>query len=361
MSNNNILKCLALAACLTLTGVTASYAYDFESDGIYYDITSSKEVGVTYKNTDYNSYSGDIVIPSTVRYNSKTYTVTSIRGYAFYKCTSLTSIDLPDGVTSIKYGAFEDCASLTNIVIPDAVTSIEDYTFYNCTSLTSIDLPDGLTSIGSYAFYYCTSLVSIDLPDGLTSIGYRAFQSCKSLVSIDLPNGVMSIEDEAFSGCTSLVSIDLPDGLTSIWDEAFSGCTSLTDVYSLNVTPPTCSNSYVFSTTTYNNATLHVPSEALTNYQTTSPWSKFDNIVGDATTGIEDVSISEEYSIGTSNGTITVTGVSGTVSVYGMNGVKVAEATADGGTTLLDIPQRGIYIVKVSDGKSSAAQKVTVQ
>ena len=66
--------------------------------------------------------------------------------------------------------------------------------------------------------------------------------------------------------------------------------------------------------------------------------------------------ISEEYYIKTGNGSITVTGVSGTVSVYGMNGVKVAEATADGNAITLGIPQQGIYIVKVYDGKVTVTQ-----
>ena len=82
-------------------------AHDFEVDGIYYNITSSSDltVAVTYRGNSYNHYSneyrGAVTIPSTVTYNSKTYSVTSIREEAFYGCSSLTAITLPASVTSI--------------------------------------------------------------------------------------------------------------------------------------------------------------------------------------------------------------------------------------------------------------------
>ena len=100
--------------------------------------------------------------------------LTSI-GSAFYSCSSLTSVSIPDGVTSIGSSAFEDCSSLTSITIPDGVTSIESCTFRWCSSLTSVSIPDGVTSIGEYAFYNCSSLTSITIPDGVTYIGSNAF------------------------------------------------------------------------------------------------------------------------------------------------------------------------------------------
>ena len=80
---------------------------------------------------------------------------------AFYGCSGLTSITIPDGVTSIGSSAFEDCSGLTSVTIPDSVTSISDSAFYGCSSLTSITIPDGVTSIGSYAFYDCNSLKTV--------------------------------------------------------------------------------------------------------------------------------------------------------------------------------------------------------
>ena len=156
--------------------------------------------------------------------------VTSIGDWAFNGCSSLTSVVIPEGVTSINDGAFYDCASLTSIVIPEGVTSIGDWAFNGCSSLTSVVIPEGVTSIGDSAFAGCSSLTSIVIPKGVTSIGTGAFSSCSSLTSIVIPESVTSIGDWAFFGCSSLTSVVIPDGVTSIGDWAFNGCSSLTSV-----------------------------------------------------------------------------------------------------------------------------------
>lgn len=112
----------------------------------------------------------------------------SIGNYAFYGCTSLTSIDLPEGVTSISVHAFSGCTSMTSITISDGVTSIGDYAFYYCNSLTSITIPEGVTSIDVSVFRNCTSLTSIDLPESVTSIGVSAFYGCSKLTALILRN-----------------------------------------------------------------------------------------------------------------------------------------------------------------------------
>ena len=156
--------------------------------------------------------------------------VTSISWYAFYDCTSLTSVTIPDSVTSISWYAFYNCRSLTSVTIPNSVTSIGEHAFYDCTSLTSVTIPDSVTSIGWYAFYNCRSLTSVTIPDSVTSIGYKAFCSCESLTSVTIPDSVMFIANEAFADCKSLTSVMIPNGVTSIHDDAFSRCTSLTSV-----------------------------------------------------------------------------------------------------------------------------------
>jgi hypothetical protein len=140
--------------------------------------------------------------------------VISIGDYAFYGCTGLTSITIPNSVTSIGKGAFEDCIGLTSITIPDSVTSIGDEAFSGCTNLTSITIPDGVTDIGYGAFSGCTGLTSITIPDGVTSIGDYAFNRCTGLTSITIPNSVTSIGPGAFYGCTGLTSITIGAGVT---------------------------------------------------------------------------------------------------------------------------------------------------
>lgn len=110
-----------------------------------------------YEVTGYTGELVDVVIPK--EYNALP--VTSIGDRAFFGCSSLTSINIPDSVTSIGGSAFAGCNSLTSVVIGDSVTSIGDRAFFNCYSLTSIKIPDSVTSIKNFAFAFCTSLQSI--------------------------------------------------------------------------------------------------------------------------------------------------------------------------------------------------------
>ena len=110
--------------------------------------------------------------------------VTSIGVFAFYSCTSITSIAIPNGVTSIGQYAFRDCSFLISITIPNSVTSIGEGAFFNCHSLSSLTISNSVTSIGERAFYYCRFLTSITLPNSVTSIGGNAFSDCYSLDTI---------------------------------------------------------------------------------------------------------------------------------------------------------------------------------
>ena len=116
------------------------------------------------------------------------------------------------------------------------MTSIGDYAFYSCSSLTSITLPEGVTSIGDYAFDGCSSLTSITIPESVTSIGSSAFSGCSSLTSITIPESVTSIGDKAFYNCSSLYSVTIGSGVLSIGNDAFS---TPEKVIWLTNTPPT--------------------------------------------------------------------------------------------------------------------------
>ena len=226
---------------------------------------------------------GDLVIPATINGYSVTSigdlaffycsgltsitipnSVTSIGNQAFYNCSGLSSITIPNSVTSIGYFAFEGCSGLTSVhisdlaawcnisfsdnplsyanhlflngtevtflVIPNSVTSIGYSTFANCSGLTSVIIPNSVTSIGNSAFRGCSNLKSITIPNSVTSIGHYAFEHCSNLSSITIPNSVTSIGYYAFGGCSGLTSVTIGNSVTSICDGAFYGCSGLTSV-----------------------------------------------------------------------------------------------------------------------------------
>lgn len=173
---------------------------------------------------------GAIEIPSTVSYGGKDYSVTTIGGFAFFECTKLKSIVIPNGVTTIEQRAFEGCTGLTSLIIPNSVTTIEAQAFQGCTGLTSVVMSDNVQNIGSDAFYACRNLASINIPNSLTSISDRTFHNCNSLASLTIPTSVTSIGNGAFAFCKSLPSLTIPQTVANIGMSAFLGCSGLTSM-----------------------------------------------------------------------------------------------------------------------------------
>ena len=276
----------AFENCTALTSITIGNSVTNISQSAFENCTGLTSITVNSGNTVYHS-AGNCLINT----ESKTVilgcinsvipndgSVTSIGDQAFYNCTRLTSITIPDSITNIGYYAFYNCTALTSITIGDSVTSIGDWAFYGCTGLTSITIPDSVTSIGSMAFYdtgyynnednweddvlyignhlieakysktgaytikdrtltiadcafeECTGLTSITIPDSVTSIGSYAFYYCTGLTSITIPDTVTSIGGVAFYNCTGLTSITIPDSITNIGYYAFYNCTALTSI-----------------------------------------------------------------------------------------------------------------------------------
>ena len=238
-----------ILAVIVLISALPTFAFNITAsaltDGYFTYTVENGEVIITDCNT---SISGDIEIPSTLG----GYPVTKIGDDAFYYCTSLTSVIIPDGVTKIGARAFYQCTSLAEITIPNSVVSINEWafgycaittitipkgittinesTFDSCKSLVDIEIPNSVTSIGFSAFYNCDSLKYIKLPENLTLLGECSFYGCNSLTNITIPRGVTSIGRSAFLYCDSLASISLPDSVISIGDAAFRCCTSLTNI-----------------------------------------------------------------------------------------------------------------------------------
>lgn len=124
------LKIVLVTALLSFPLSPAS-AYDFETDGIYYDVISLSDLTCKVTSGD-NQYSGDVVIPSTVQYKNFPFSVISIDHCAFDCCYELTSVTIPGSVTTIGDMAFRSCSGLNNITIPNSVTSIDEFAFMGC-------------------------------------------------------------------------------------------------------------------------------------------------------------------------------------------------------------------------------------
>ena len=104
-------------------------AYDVKVDGIYYNLIPKVNIAEVTKGD--NEYEGYITIPSSIKVNDTEYSVTSIGSKAFYNCSGLTSITIPNSVTSIGERTFYYCSRLTSIIIPNSVTSIGEDAFRN--------------------------------------------------------------------------------------------------------------------------------------------------------------------------------------------------------------------------------------
>ena len=148
--------------------------------------------------------------------------VTSICQNAFYGCTALASVEIPDSVTSIGNSAFWACASLTDIVIPGSVNELGYAVFSGCSNLVSATLSDGLLSTGDRTFSDCSALSHVIFPDGLKSIGHETFLRCTGLTEIVIPDGVTEIGVYAFSDCENLSDITIPNSVVSIGILAFN-------------------------------------------------------------------------------------------------------------------------------------------
>ena len=202
-----------------------------EIDGINYDLNAETKLAAVIKKSS-GEYSGVVVIPESVVSGDKAYSVTSIGDAAFYGCSGLTSVTIPNSVTSMGI-----CA------------------FYNCSGLTSVTIGNGVTSIGTSTFY-----------------------GCKGLTSVTIPNSVTSIADYAFCDCSGLTSVTIPNSVTSIGKDAFSYCSKLHDVYCYAKNVPS-TESNAFGDSPIGTATLHVPAASIERYNATAPWNGFANIV----------------------------------------------------------------------------------
>lgn len=339
-------------------------AYDFEVDGLCYNILSEKERTVEITSTS-ERYLGNIEIPEKIIYASKIYTVTSIGDKAFYfnrvesvtipnsvtsigawafsNCGYLSAVSIGNSVISIGHDAFLLCGGLTSVNIPNSVTSIGDGAFAECRRLSSVTIPNSVTSIGNRIFSGCSRLASVSIPNTITSIGDEAFYHCLALTSVTIPNSVTSIGKNAFYYCTGLTTVTIPNLVTEIGVEAFRLCDNLEKIYMQCTTPILCEPYFTYSV--FTSATLYVPIGTRDAYAEVYPWKKFINIEEIDYSGVEDVEVDRDLQISVEGGSLNVGGIDADdiITVYDLSG-RVVYSGADHSVSGLS---HGVYILKV--------------
>ena len=298
--------------------------------GIYYRVTGPKTVEVTYRDENYNSYSGAVSVPPEVNYGDVKYTVEAIGSKAFYECSSLKKVKLPNTIKVFKTEAFLACYELAEINLPEGLTRLDTYSFAGYPKLTTLVIPSTLTSVGYAVFSSlpnlrhievakgnpvfdsrgdCNALIKTEtdellkgcvntvIPDNVKIIGENAFQGCP-ITSIDIPSSVREIEMQAFVG-TALKSVFIPEQVKEVGSFAFCNCKDLESatiagsaqlnfgafmgasaLKKVTVLAPLAkiNNVKCFDEETYNNATLYTVYEDMSSYDTYEAWKKFKNI-----------------------------------------------------------------------------------
>ncbi len=250
--------------------------FEYVNDKIFYT-SSDGDIVVPF---NYDAFPGNIV-SNTYENGRGVITfdqpVTSVDLEAFFDCTTLTSITLPQCLRFIGKNAFKSCP-LTEITIPAAVEHIGDGAFYYCRDLQRVHFEgDGLQSVGNSVFYRCTSLRGINLHDGVELIGDWAFSFCEVLEDAILPASLKTIGDYAFQRCNNLRSVDIPRNVTSMGKSPFNGCISLENVTCHPTVPPSINASYPPFDMCSRLKRIYVPAASANAYRTV--WSAYTGII----------------------------------------------------------------------------------
>ena len=202
--------------------------------------------------------------------------VKSIATLALQNCTAIQTLAIPDNITSIATGAFSGC-KFTTLNIGDGITTISSELFSGMTSLQLINFGTKLETIGTKAFYGCSALRLSSIPEGVTTIEPYAFYGCNAIMHLNFPQGLISIGSSAFATCTGLTNIILPSSITTIGANAFAGCTKLA-VVNCNATVPPTIGTNVFA----NNATarvIYVQKNSQTQYCAADNWLNYKTYI----------------------------------------------------------------------------------
>lgn len=258
-----------ILALFALMSVTIVYAYDFEVNGIYYNIEKDGAWVTNYKFKNYKyipGYAGAVVIPRSVTnpLDGKTYNVTGIDVFAFRECTELTSVTLPKSIAAIGDGPFFGCVNLKTIKVKRG-----NKVFNSRRRCRAIIETQTQTLVAG-----CPKT---RIHKKVKSIGDFAFSGLSCLTTVVIPENIKLIGDFAYFQCDSLSSITIPEHVTEIGEYAFSGCKALNTLNIKTPVPPLCGKA-AFKEVDKVSCQVNVPEGSEENYRKSNKWSDFKNI-----------------------------------------------------------------------------------
>ena len=238
-----------------VTGMFALTSVDAQKvtvDGLnYYLYPDTHEAAVDNGNT----WSGVLVLPSTISYDGENYTVNGMGHRAFYGCKELTKVRIPktidhvvhhtmsggNGAVSPDYmNPFVGCTTLESIEVDEGNPSMKSvggvlfskdgtglYSYPAGIKSESYRIPHGVTWVGEDAFAYNEHIVSIELPESVGKLCGGVFQNCIRLEKVNLPENLKYLEAYMFRGCSCLKSVTIPLSVSHLGEQAFADCSSL--------------------------------------------------------------------------------------------------------------------------------------
>lgn len=210
----NVFK--VMADDIVITEEDEAIEYVCNPDDYTYSV-ENEEVTIT----KYNGSDEAVKIPDTF----EGYPVTKIGKEAFAGNTALVNIQLPETLVMISQGAFYKCTSLEEVTLPDSVSEFKYSSSYY----------EGSYSYGTGIFASCTALEQVTLSKSMTQIPPNMFRGCKCLKSIEIPEPIEEIGQDAFYDCSALCSVDFPETLNRVNLRAFAGCSALQEVHIPNL------------------------------------------------------------------------------------------------------------------------------
>jgi len=251
-----------LFALVTSVGIMC--AEKVQIGDLYYTLNPSYKLAhVTFEKDmsqdNYAKLSGEVIIPASVKYKGKKYSVSDIEMGAFLQCQHITSVVIPKSIQKIDPYAFGLNAHLTSFQVDkkNRIYSSVDGVLFDKSKTTLVrypggrqgdyTIPQGVTRIGQRAFAFCNSLTSIIIPGNVSKIGNYAFGSCQNLVWVLLSDGVQTIGKDAFNNCSQLQMVLIPSTVTSIGETAFQKCPKIFVYNASSVSIPELSSLMVIS------------------------------------------------------------------------------------------------------------------